>query len=72
MLSHRLLAIGLAMCLGGAGMLTTVSVLAADGAAPKEELFITGSRIGRDKYALSSPVDVFNTEDLRLLICIQK
>jgi len=31
----------------------------------KEEIFVTGSRIGRDKYELGSPVDVFTTKDFK-------
>lgn len=66
---RRSLATGLVVCLGTAAALLSSPVYAGAanpyGPQVKEEIFVTGSRIGRDKYEFSSPVDVFTTEDFK-------
>lgn len=72
MSSLRSLATGLMVCLGTAGTMTMSSPSFAGAASDspfgpqqKEEIFVTGSRIGRNAFENSSPIDVFTSEDFK-------
>lgn len=68
MSSRRALATGLMACLGAAGVMISSPAFAGAAAGPvvKEEIFVTGSRIGRNAFDSSSPVDVFTSQDFKI------
>lgn len=55
-------------CLGAAGVMISSPAFAGAAAGPvvKEEIFVTGSRIGRNAFDSSSPIDVFTSEDFKV------